>query len=353
MKKYLIIVSVLALASVSCQKNREDATIAESSSDPIHVELTATIGADTKISFVEEDNVLKTAWEEGDQVSVIALDISSNVISNDIFTAQSSGKSTVFSGTFTNDDATRYVRVFYPALTQGDGENDPGWYSAPADGYSDVGSLYSVKKGSCYLDYSYGYQLQQQDGDYSHLDNHIVLSGDVDVEDLMADSWEVVLDHRSYVLKCELTFPDEAMGQELKHLDINVYAESGVGVPVSGSGWTTISEDEYFPGGWDTEYLLNFGEEIYNGTGAGMVLQDNVVTVYMAAFSGISWNYNVQESRRYQLSVGDYMKFTATTEEDGNEYFYVLDKKTVTKQTILENGKMYRLSATLEKKVEE
>ena len=99
--------------------------------------------------------------------------------------------------------------------------------------------------------------------------------------------------------------------------------------------------------------LLNFGEEIYNGTGAGMVLQDNVVTVYMAAFSGISWNYNVQESRRYQLSVGDYMKFTATTEEDGNEYFYVLDKKTVTKQTILENGKMYRLSATLEKKVEE
>lgn len=349
MKKHLIITSILALGLISCQKNEPEVTQAVSSSNPVHVRLTATIGADAKVSFVDEGKILKTAWEKGDKVSVVALDISRNVISNDVFTAESSGKSTEFSGTFTNDNATRYVRVFYPALTEGEGEADAEWHSPAADAYSSTGPLYNVKKGSSYLNYTSGYQLQSQDADYSHLDDYIVLSGDAESEDLSSDAWNVVLHHHSYVLKCEVTFPDEALGKTLTSLTIRVFDESGSnGIPVSGSGWTDIYEDGYFPGGWDTSYILCFGEEVLGGSGSGMVLQDNVLTAYMVAFAGQSWNYNVQETRQYQLSVGDYMNFVATTWYDGVEYSYELAKKTVTRQTVLENGLMYRLSATIE-----
>ena len=112
MKRFFIAACAMLIAMVSCQKNEDKVT--EQKSEPIPVKMTVSIGEATKVTFEEEDNVLKTAWEADDQVSIIALDESHNVISNDIFTAQSSGKSTDFTGTFTNDAATRYVRVFYP-----------------------------------------------------------------------------------------------------------------------------------------------------------------------------------------------------------------------------------------------
>ena len=106
MKKYIISVACILAALVSCQKN--DAPVqTPQENQPMKVTLTATIGSDdTKVSFVDENNVLKTAWEVGDNVSLIALDESGNVLSNDVFTTLSAGKSVNFTGTFTNDQLT-------------------------------------------------------------------------------------------------------------------------------------------------------------------------------------------------------------------------------------------------------
>ena len=347
MKRYFIAVCTMLIAMVSCQKNEDKVT--EQKSEPIPVKLTVSIGEATKVTFEEEDNVLKTAWEADDQVSIIALDESHNVISNDIFTAQSSGKSTDFTGTFTNDAATRYVRVFYPALTEGEGVADDEWYSSPADPYNGTGPIFNVRKGDDVMDYTVGYQLQKQDADYSHIDDYIVLSGDIDPEEIASDTWDVVLNHRSYVLKCDITLPEEAVGKRLTNILIRVKSADGsYGIQISGGGWTDIDEDEHFPGGWETFWGLSFGEELAYGTGTGIVLQDNVVTAYMVAFAGKSWNYNAGVTRQYQLSIDDYMTFEATAWDEDVKYVYELPKKTVTKQTIFENGNMYRLSATLE-----
>lgn len=347
MKRCFIAACAMLIAVVSCQKN--EVKLTEHKSEPIPVKMTVSIDEATKITFEEEDNVLKTAWKEGDQISIIALDASKNVISNDIFTAQSSGKSTDFSGTFTNDAGTQYVRVFYPALAEGEGVADDKWYSSPADPYNSTGPIYAVSKGSNIINYTVGYQLQKQDTDYSHIDDYIVLSGDIDPEDLASDTWDVVLNHRSYVLKCEITFPEEAVGQKLTDIRIAVYtADGSYGIQISGCGWAYIDEDGHFPGAWETSWYLYFGEALAYGTGTGIVLQDNVLTAYMVAYAGKSWNYHAGVTKQYQLSVGDYMTFGATTWEDDEMYVYELAKKTVTKETIFENGNMYRLSATLE-----
>ena len=94
-KYYFMMLSACALMS-SCQKNASSVQTSQEN-QPIKVTLTATIGGDdTKVSYVEEDNVLKTEWELYDKVSVLSLDSGGNVLANNVFTATSAGKTGVF-----------------------------------------------------------------------------------------------------------------------------------------------------------------------------------------------------------------------------------------------------------------
>ena len=350
MKKYISALAAVLMVLTACSKTE----MPVETSSPVKMTLTATIGADTKVHVEDVENVLKTKWEIGDKVSVIALDQSYNVISNDIFQAEAEGKSTNFIGTFTNDPATQYVRVFYPALTEGEGTDQSKWNSPAADGYNSTGPLYNVAKESGYLNYYVGYQLQKKNNDCTHLTNYIVLSGNAGLPELQGGNWNVVLNHRSYVVKCEITFPDDALNLSLKSFKIDVYDHTGqVTIPVSGSAWTSINEDENFPGGWQSSYVMCLGEEIDSGYGTGIDILENTFTVYMVAYAGVSWNYNVQDTRQYQLTAGDYMKFTAVVFDGENNRQYVLNKKDVANTVVLENGKMYRTGATLELAVPE
>ena len=54
-----------------------------------------------------------------------------------------------------------------------------------------------------------------------------------------------------------------------------------------------------------------------------------------------------QETTWYHLTAGDYFTFEVNALDGEEPYTCVLDKKTVTKDLVLENGRMYRLSATL------
>ena len=61
MKKYFFILAAVCAAMVACNKN-ETSVEAPEVSTPVKMTLTATIGTDTKITYIDEDNVLKTEW---------------------------------------------------------------------------------------------------------------------------------------------------------------------------------------------------------------------------------------------------------------------------------------------------
>ena len=175
MKKYIISVACILAALISCQKN--DAPVqTPQENQPIKVTLTATIGSDdTKVSFADENNVLKTAWEVGDNVSLIALDESGNVLTNDVFTTSSAGKSVNFTGTFTNDPSTSSVYVYYPALNDGEGTAEKPWQVKPSTTGSTYGTLYGLCKGQPVLQFKGENHLQKGDDDCSHLSKYLVL----------------------------------------------------------------------------------------------------------------------------------------------------------------------------------
>lgn len=333
-------------ALVSCQKN-DNVEQAPEANQPIKMTLTATIGNDdTKVSYQDVDNTLKTVWDLFDKVSVLSLDGGGNVLTNDVFTAVSAGKSAKFEGEFSNDPATASVWVFYPALTEGEGTEEKPWQMPKANSYDKYGVLYNVKKGSSYLNFTADSQLQKELGSLSDLEQFMVMSGQADIQKLSEAKFDVKLLHRSYVLKVSLTLPKS--GLTVRSLTISAKASDGNnGVAVCGSAWTTVNNPEHFPGGWNTSWMMNFGEDVDAGKGTGLLVEDNNLTTYIVAHSGASWNYVVGETRQYQLSVGDYLEFTVDALDQGAIYKCALDRRDITKTTILENGKMYRLSADL------
>lgn len=315
----------------------------------MHLPLTAAIGGhDTKIAYVDEDNVLKTKWEQFDEVSVISLDKSGNVLTNDVFTATSvsaDGKIAEFEGDFSNHAETKSIYVYYPALNKGDGSEAEPWRVAPVYEGAE-GVLNGVEAGKTYLTFNNAQLQKSLDDPTSHLGQYTVLSGKAEMEEgnLLVD-----LEHRSYVLKVLLTFPES--GLTVKNLRISAKSEADADVRVSGSGWTAISSVGSFPGGWNTSYFIDFGTDYADGSGTGLLVEGNTLTAYIVAFAGQSWDYVAQETTWYHLTAGDYFNFMLNATTDGSdEYICTLDNLVLPKDIVLENGKMYRLSATLEKK---
>ena len=115
-KSYLIITAAALLAAASCQKS-DNAPASGVKYNPVEVVLSAAIeGVDTKVSYTEDANALKAAWVKNDAISLVAIDASGNVLSNDIFTTSTAGTTTKFSGTYSNPDGAVAVSVLYPAL---------------------------------------------------------------------------------------------------------------------------------------------------------------------------------------------------------------------------------------------
>ena len=351
MKKFFIPMACMLAAIVSCQKN----DVAEKNPEaiqPVMVTLRATIGGDdTKVSYVEEDNVLKTAWELYDKVSVLSLDDGGNVLSNDIFTSQSAGKTADFSGYFSNNPSTASVWVYYPALTEGEGTEENPWQVPSANSLDAFGVLSDVKVDHTYsstMDFTSGYQLQKESNKFSNLEQFIVMSGQADLEKLSSSELDVKIYHRSYVVKMDITLPKA--GLTVRSLTVEAKSSDGtMDIPLSGTGWVDIDEPESFPAGWETAWIIYFGDDMsaLPLSGTGIKLDDTTLTAYVVAYAGQSWNYAVQETRYYRLTEGDYLTFTADITDNGADYDCVLDRKDIAKTTIFENGKMYRLSAEL------
>ena len=323
MKRKLILFAAIFAAVVACNKNETPVEIPSSS--PVRMTLTATIGADTKITYVDEDNVLKAAWDQYNKVSLLALDNQGKLLSNDIFTAVSAGKSAKFEGDFTNNPNTTTVMVYYPALTEGEGTEEKPYMSPVENGYNETGVLYSAKLGSEYIRLrSSDYFLQKNNADPSHLAQYSAMCGEAEMN---GDEFTVSLEHMSFVIKAVLTLPVHDM--PVSYVTVSQWTSSGGGTTMTYNAARNIYGYPYWNN--STGYIkMNFGEKVDGGSGTGFSVDGNTLTVYLLGYDEI------------EIAEGNYLKIELYSPTEG----YYSGKKTLSANT-LEPGKMYRLNLSL------
>lgn len=214
--RVLVFAGVAAMALASCQKSVSPAENPDAGlrieSNPVELTLTATIGGPgTKVEYSDVSNVLKGTWRVGDKISLLALDDTYKVLSNDVFEAKSAGVSATFAGTYTNpvDPATEKpsvrVAVIYPALTEGAGTAASPWASKnPLSKERGVVSEVSVGKNTADLNSSF--MVQEHNGDPSSLEHYTLLCGVIKDPSASISSGKVAvnLDYRSFVIKAKM-----------------------------------------------------------------------------------------------------------------------------------------------------
>ena len=331
MKKYLFIIAAACVALVSCNKNETPVESLEVST-PVKMTLTATIGTDTKITYVDEGNVLKAEWEKYDKVSLLAVDGSGYLLSNDIFTAQNNGKTAEFEGTYTNNPNTAFVLVYYPALTTPD-LIDGGYMSPVENGYSDQGVLYAFN--DMYTHIRTAYFLQKENADPSHLCQYSVMAGEAEMD---GNNFTVNLEHLSYVIKMTCQLPET--GHMAKYLSIKSYDSNGSQGPqswISHSGWGSYNTDLGLPvQGVSNITNFCFGNTVDNsGSGTGITLEGNTLTAYVVGYGSA------------EIAEGNYWNISLTTEYEDTDVDWSAKREFLSAKT-LEPGNMYRLNLTLE-----
>ncbi|MBR4977620.1 MAG: hypothetical protein IKY95_01550 [Bacteroidales bacterium] len=328
MKKYFFILAAVCAAMVACNKNETSVETPEVST-PVKMTLTATIGADTKIAYVDENNVLKAEWELYDKVSLLALDESGNLISKTNFTAQNAGKTAIFEGEFTNDPSIAQLVVCYPALLEGEGTAENPYKSPVENGYSPYGPLYGAKIGEPFISLRSAYFLQKNNADPSHISQYAVMRGEAEVE---GDKLNVVLEHQSFVIKTTLTLPET--GYDVRYMHLYSYDKDDLQANITNAGWQYIKDFVVYQNAFSS-LTMCFGDTVEGGSGTGWTLDGNTMTVYLIGYGEIQIN----EGHYWTISLPSYL---------GDEYSELVGKKTFDAAKTLEKGKMYRLNLALE-----
>ena len=334
MKKYACIFAVVLMAMTACNKN-EAPVETPSASSPVKMTLIATIGADTKVTYSDEDNVLKSAWEAGDEVSLVSVNSSGIVLSVDNFETSSAGKTATFTGTFTNHVKTAAVWVYYPALTEGNGSVETPFMSPVENGYSEEGILNGVVLGGEFLTIRSGYYLQKGNGDTSHLSDYAIMMGEAQVE---GNTFITELEHQAYIVKATLTLP---VGPEydLRASEMRLYNSGGYSNtdhPLTQPGWRYTQTPSTPANGAPLAVLsMKLGAELPSGSGSGVTLAGNTATVYFVG-------YGSQE-----INKDDYCYIKVSGYIEDVEFNYSSSPLKFGSDKTLETGKMYRVNTVL------
>ena len=323
MKRNLIMLATLFVAVVAC--NKYESPVETPASSPVRMTMTATIGADTKITYVDEDNVLKAAWAAGDKVSLLAVDASGKLLSNDIFTAKAAGKTAEFEGTFANPANTAHVMVYYPALTEGEGTEEKPYMSPVENGYNETGVLCDSKVGSQYMRLrSTDYFLQKNNADPSSLNQYAAMCGQAEMN---GNEFTVSLEHMAFVIKAVFTLPADDI--KVSYVTVSHKTSGGGGTTMTYNGAREIYGLPYWNN--STGYIkMNFGEIVDSGSGTGFIVDGNTLTVYLLGYDEI------------EIEDDNYFKIELYSPTEG----YYSGKKTLS-ANVLEPGKMYRMNLTL------
>lgn len=334
MKKYASIFAVVLMAMTACNKN-EAPVETPSASSPVKMTLTATIGADTKVTYSDEDNVLKSAWEAGDEVSLVSVNSSGIVLSVDNFETSSAGKTATFTGTFTNNVKTAAVWVYYPALTEGNGSVETPFMSPVENGYSEEGILNGVVLGGEFLTIRSGYYLQKGNGDTSHLSDYAIMMGEAQVE---GNTFITELEHQAYIVKATLTLP-VGPKYDLRASEMRLYNSGGYSNtdhPLTQPGWRYTQTPSTPANGAPLAVLsMKLGAELPSGSGSGVTLAGNTATVYFVG-------YGSQE-----INKDDYCYIKVSGYIEDVEFNYSSSPLKFGSDKTLETGKMYRVNTVL------
>ncbi len=334
-KSYLIITAAALLAAASCQKSDNAPAAPETRSNPVDIVLSAAIeGADTKVSYTEDANVLKSAWEAKDKVSLVAYDSGGKVLSNDIFTATEAGASAKFSGTYSDPAGAVAVSVFYPALTEGDGSDKTPWQSkTKMAGTSPLtGVLFDMVKGKEYISVRDYYQLQHGNADLSNVKEAAVMQGVItDIEALKKGEAKVTLKNICYVIKISAKVPSSAgtvkvVTFQAKQTDGN-YTELGFG------GWDRIKTFGTGYGNAARSLDLGLGSDFDGSSWSGTGISPDssgYITAYLVGYTG----------KAQTLPAG------ATLEVELNNTL-MKSSTPLASDLTLEPGKMYRINVDM------
>ena len=347
-KAFLIFCGLSLILAASCSKTplekQEDGTC-----NPVELSFYASIGdnVNTKLSYTPDGNVLKSSWNKTyDKLSLVSLDSYGNVVSSDIFTAQSSGKKVKFSGTYTNSKKASSIIIYYPAFSEGEGP----YYSPSTGRYNKYSSHGPFGMDGSELILNEDVPVQQSsNGNLGLMGYFSLMTALINADDLLIyfkNDIAISLIHSTYIIKAELKMPEwkdqngDPLGTYVTR--VNMYASNPSVLTYSGKGY--MCKNGSLWGGFGTPQqsmslaLGNIrqsdGQPVGFNADAG-----ETITVYMVGFRGL------HEGSIPRLYIDDSSPFMIEVEHTSGEPLYAVSTKTAYYQ--LKPGFVYYLSATM------
>ena len=316
-KSYLIITAAALLAAASCQKSDTAPAAPETRSNPVDIVLSVAIeGADTKVSYTEVANVLKSAWEAKDKVSLVAYDSGGKVLSNDIFTATEAGAPAKFSGTYSNPTEAKKVSVIYPALTKGDGEATP-WHTSN-------NFLFGCEKGNNLIHYTNSKNIQKANADPSGLKDVIAMNCMItDISALTAGKVSATMKNTCYVIKATVKLP--ATITTVKRIELATSNKT-----LNTFGWTYPYNFMFVYGGTTASERSYIYTDLQDFAPAS----DGTLTAWMVGHGNLQFSIPTGED----LTLTVYYNTTK-----------IARTKTLTSDLTLEAGNVYRINVDMTK----
>lgn len=295
-KTFLIFCGLSLILAASCSKTplekQEDGTC-----NPVELSFYASIGdnVDTKLTYTPDGNALKSSWNKTyDKLSLVSLDSYGNVVSSDIFTAQSSGKKVKFSGTYTNSNKASSIIIYYPAFSEGEGP----YYSPSTGRYNKYSSHGPFGMDGSELILNEDVPVQQSsNGNLGLMGYFSLMTALINADDLLIyfkNDIAISLIHSTYIIKAELKMPEwkdqngDPLGTYVTR--VNMYASNPSVLTYSGKGY--MCKNGSLWGGFGTPQqsmslaLGNIrqsdGQPVGFNADAG-----ETITVYMVGFRGL------------------------------------------------------------------
>ena len=347
-KTFLIFCDLSLILAASCSKTplekQEDGTC-----NPVELSFYASIGdnVDTRLTYTPDGNALKSSWNKTyDKLSLVSLDSYGNVVSSDIFTAQSSGKKVKFSGTYTNSNKASSIIIYYPAFSEGEGP----YYSPSTGRYNKYSSHGPFGMDGSELILNEDVPVQQSsNGNLGLMGYFSLMTALINADDLLIyfkNDIAISLIHSTYIIKAELKMPEwkdqngDPLGTYVTR--VNMYASNPSVLTYSGKGY--MCKNGSLWGGFGTPQqsmslaLGNIrqsdGQPVGFNADAG-----ETITVYMVGFRGL------HEGSIPRLYIDDSSPFMIEVEHTSGEPLYAVSTKTAYYQ--LKPGFVYCLSATM------
>ena len=347
-KTFLIFCGLSLILAASCSKTplekQEDGTC-----NPVELSFYASIGdnVDTRLTYTPDGNALKSSWNKTyDKLSLVSLDSYGNVVSSDIFTAQSSGKTVKFSGTYTNSNKASSIIIYYPAFSEGEGP----YYSPSTGRYNKYSSHGPFGMDGSELILNEDVPVQQSsNGNLGLMGYFSLMTALINADDLLIyfkNDIAISLIHSTYIIKAELKMPEwkdkngDPLGTYVTR--VNMYASNPSVLTYSGKGY--MCKNGSLWGGFGTPQqsmslaLGNIrqsdGQPVGFNADAG-----ETITVYMVGFRGL------HEGSIPRLYIDDSSPFMIEVEHTSGEPLYAVSTKTAYYQ--LKPGFVYCLSATM------